>query len=761
MTEAAARARIADWLSPISDASPAGEDARYDPAHESVRAEAGKLEDPGAGMPQWDVLLQGAESLTKTKSKDLLIEAYAAYALYQLEGLGGLAAGMFLLAESMDKYWDTMQPPAARIRARVNAVAWLTARLEVVLPETAVDGGDRDAVAALDAGFSRLRSVINDKFTDQAPPLGPISDAIARIKLSLPAGGGASPSAPAAPPSAPAAAPPTADPAPPSEAGAPPPAADPAAAAPAPAAPPAPAKDDPLAWLAERAKPFVEPIPGDTAVGIDAKYDPAHEALRNDIAALDSPTGGHVEWSDVATRSGDLLKATSKDLLIASYLAYARFETDRFEGLAVGLEVITQICEKYWDDCFPPVQRLRGRANALTWMLERLEAPLGALTPTASDRVAVDRLDASAKRFAGVVRDKFEDAAPSLRPFTETIQRVKMSVPAPKPAAPPPSAAAPAAPARPAPAAPKADVALAAPSGSLADAAQLGPFTKQITMSLLDAAKVLRDAAPKDPASYGFVRLGAAIGAKPPPIAKGNETRARVPPDTIMRNLNGHFEAQRWTQLLGEAETELGTKPFWWDLHRYSAIALTNLGGEYASALQAAIAGSAYWALAFPETIDQTFTGGVPFASEATKDWVRAEVLPQKGGGGGGGSDELGEARALVAGGKVDEALAMLGQIAGSATSGRARFSAKLAIAQALANGSTAPAADGIFEGLAAEIDAVGLERWEPELAAACYRGHVAVLKQLKKDPAGADRLAVVFRRLCRVDPVGASKTGL
>ena len=44
MTEVAAKAMIEDWLAPISEANPAGEDARYDPLHESVRAEAAKLD---------------------------------------------------------------------------------------------------------------------------------------------------------------------------------------------------------------------------------------------------------------------------------------------------------------------------------------------------------------------------------------------------------------------------------------------------------------------------------------------------------------------------------------------------------------------------------------------------------------------------------------------------------------------------------------------------------------------------------------------
>ena len=85
------------------------------------------------------------------------------------EGLMGLASGLFLLSESMDKYWDDMYPPARRIRARVNAIGWLTEKLDTTLPETQVGADDHDAVAALDASVVRLRAVVAEKFTDESP----------------------------------------------------------------------------------------------------------------------------------------------------------------------------------------------------------------------------------------------------------------------------------------------------------------------------------------------------------------------------------------------------------------------------------------------------------------------------------------------------------------------------------------------------------------------------------------------------------------
>ncbi|MCA9604748.1 MAG: type VI secretion system domain-containing protein, partial [Myxococcales bacterium] len=122
------------------------------------------------------------------------------------------------------------------------------------------------------------------------------------------------------------------------------------------------------------------------------------------------------------------------------------------------------------------------------------------------------------------------------------------------------------------------------------------------------------------------------------------------------------------------------------------------------------------------------------------------------------GAEVIAEAKALAGGGKVDEALDALAALANGGRGGRARFRAKLVMAQALASKSP-EAADGIFEALAQQLERSGLEEWDPDVARECHAAHLACLKAMKSDEAKA-RAAQVFRRLCRVDPVGAAKAG-
>src|SRR5690606_38512800 len=157
---------------------------------------------------------------------------------------------------------------------------------------------------------------------------------------------------------------------------------------------------------------------------------------------------------------------------------------------------------------------------------------------TAEDKRVVDLLERAGKRFSALVREKFEDSAPAVRPLTDNIQRLQMSVPAPAapeppPPAPTPSAAsAPRSPARapsaatPPAAAPPAtgpSVSLAAPGAKLADPAEVGKFSREVSKSLIHAATTLRGAAAADLNGYLFLRLGVFLTAKLPP-AQGSTT---------------------------------------------------------------------------------------------------------------------------------------------------------------------------------------------------------------------------------------------
>lgn len=234
--------------------------------------------------------------------------------------------------------------------------------------------------------------------------------------------------------------------------------------------------DDIKAQAAAMLAPISDAKPG----GDNASYDPDYDAIRTEVAKLDSPIGGDIDWASVARGGQAMLTGKSKDLLIASYMAYGLLETKKLEGLAVGLAVLEGLLDQYWETMFPPLKRKRGRGNALGWLIGRLEIALPTLEVSAADRPAFDLVVAGYKAMGATAREKLEDHAPAMRSVSDALQRIDLklpkaaSAPTPPPPAPAPPAAAPPAPAA-APPPPAADAAPTPPPPVPAPAATAPP----------------------------------------------------------------------------------------------------------------------------------------------------------------------------------------------------------------------------------------------------------------------------------------------
>lgn len=526
--------------------------------------------------------------------------------------------------------------------------------------------------------------------------------------------------------------------------------------------------------LRERAAPWVAPVSAAAPAGAAATFDPRYEALRAEIAKLDSPAGAPVEWKTVVDGAGELLQKTSKDLLLGVWLAQGLFETRGIDGLVTGLAALTELLEQFWPTLFPELKRIRGRSNAVAWLIEKCTYGLGRIEQVGdADRGAVLALDAAARRFAEVVRARFEASAPAMGPLLEATDRLKQSLPpeAPPPPPPPPPSATPVAPAA-APAAPA-----AAPTPAVAtlgsDPVQ---FLRDVGGALLSAAGTLRRADTTAATAYRILRTGLWIHmADAPPAADGTKTSVPAPPAALLGRLEQLAGNEKWADLLEESESALQQHRFALALHRYSARALTGLGAPHARAREAVIAELAALLRRMPQVLTRCFGDGTPFADGATKAWIETEVQPPQDGGGaksaraGGGLSEaqaaaMAEARKLIGAGQLAEAIALLQGAVAQAASGQDRFRARLEVARACAQGGKAQLALALFESLDQEITARGLEEWQPALAAECLEEHIVCLRtalgpksQGKSVPSEAVSL---YGRLCRLDPAAALRVG-
>ena len=177
--------RAQPWLEPISPEAPTGQSARVEPAYEAVLAEIAKLDSLSGGAVDWATVLDKSSTLLKTRTKDLLLACYLAAGLQAKDDLEGLATGLSAVAELMDLYWQTLFPEVARLRARINALAWLVTRAATQVGNAR--SPQAEAVSSLGVAAARLAEVTRAKLDDKGPAMGPLLEAIKRLELSAPA----------------------------------------------------------------------------------------------------------------------------------------------------------------------------------------------------------------------------------------------------------------------------------------------------------------------------------------------------------------------------------------------------------------------------------------------------------------------------------------------------------------------------------------------------------------------------------------------
>lgn len=121
-----------EWLCPISEEKPAGEDPIYTDNFQTIKEEIGKL-----GGFDVDRVVQLSEELLKTTSKDIRVVTYYCWARMKLHGLLGFIDGIELLAGLLSTFGDALYP--SREPVRKNSIEWLasakfTESLNVVFP---------------------------------------------------------------------------------------------------------------------------------------------------------------------------------------------------------------------------------------------------------------------------------------------------------------------------------------------------------------------------------------------------------------------------------------------------------------------------------------------------------------------------------------------------------------------------------------------------------------------------------------------------
>lgn len=147
-------------LNPIHPERPAGEDVSFEMAYTDIQ-EARRADDPTAAQGDWETdikvadwarVVQLSSQVLATQSKDIQVAMWLAEGLTHQHGLEGLAAGLELLSQFIDGFWETCYPQMDDygLEERIGRFEWLDRSLPAALQQIPITRREDGRFVALD-----------------------------------------------------------------------------------------------------------------------------------------------------------------------------------------------------------------------------------------------------------------------------------------------------------------------------------------------------------------------------------------------------------------------------------------------------------------------------------------------------------------------------------------------------------------------------------------------------------------------------------
>ena len=129
---------------------------------------------------------------------------------------------------------------------------------------------------------------------------------------------------------------------------------------------------------------LLNPIAGDNPAGVDLRYDPIYEKIKEARREDDDAPQGEwqrtrkvADWPLVIKLAGDALATRSKDLQLAAWLGEAMLRREGFGAFRGMLDVTRGLLDSFWDTVYPEIEDgdLEMRAAPLEWIGLKLDLP--------------------------------------------------------------------------------------------------------------------------------------------------------------------------------------------------------------------------------------------------------------------------------------------------------------------------------------------------------------------------------------------------
>ena len=172
----------------FANGNPFGEDAKYDPVYQDLRAEVQKLTAHSSldGSVDWKSIRKWSLDILSGRSKDLTVASYLTLALFYLDGYGGVADGLEILHKYLKDDWEGIYPPSARPRNRALALEWLVTRLAPVLEEKAPQPAETALLRPLRERLDAFQETVRLRLMHDAPSFADLNSALSGHLAALP-----------------------------------------------------------------------------------------------------------------------------------------------------------------------------------------------------------------------------------------------------------------------------------------------------------------------------------------------------------------------------------------------------------------------------------------------------------------------------------------------------------------------------------------------------------------------------------------------
>lgn len=503
------------------------------------------------------------------------------------------------------------------------------------------------------------------------------------------------------------------------------------------------------------------PISEESPAGKDARYEADFEFLSQEIAKLSSPTASSgINWDNVIKLSAKILEKDSKHLQAASYLNYGLIKTKGLEGLCLGIHILKELIENFWETLFPPKSRMKGRKGIIVWWEEKISDFVSNADPVTWKKEKRDALIDELTYIDTFLGENMEDA-PLLLPL---IKRVKEAILEEKIEEPPKITEAPVTVDKAKEAAGPVPVKKPAPAPQPAPDSDPPALLDHGLNILAKVATGLKNENPADPLPYRLNRIAAWATLDELPIAVGGKTMIPPPDEQVISMLAGLYDSGDWEALVDSSEGRVLQFLFWLDLSRYSARGMEKMGHpETARAIEAETA-------LFVQTLKGiealAFSDGTPFADAATAEWLKQinrkdTSTPQAGDSEKTDdirhtlSQKMATAQQLIRESQLDAALLLFREHLSKAASERERFLWKTGLCRLLIDSDQLKIAASYIDDILSLIDTYKLETWEPDTAVDALSLALRGLR-LQQNEEYEPLIESVIKRISMLDPVKA-----